>query len=195
MASETEVANLAAVRIGTQARITSLDDDRALARTLKAVWAIERRAVLRDGSYNFATAAAELAALGGTVDVPYPWAYLFALPADNLRLLEVRNLTVRRDYELQAGGIACNSAGPLYIRHIRDVPEMALWDATAAEAFAIRLAWRVGPKIAGSSFDQNAAWQDYRMAIAAAKRVDATENPPIALEDGEWIEARMGWGW
>lgn len=195
MASETDVANLAAVRIGTQARITSLDDDRAVARTLKAVWAIERRAVLRDGSYNFATTGTDLAALAGAVDVPYPWTYLFQLPADNLRLLEVQSLTARRDYEIQGGLIACNSAGPLYIRHIRDVPEMALWDAAAVEAFAIRLAWRCGPKIAGSSFDQNSCWQDYRLAIAGAKRVDAIENPPIEAEDGSWIEARFGGGW
>jgi len=38
MASETEVAQLAAALIGTDVRITSIDDDKTLARTLKAVW-------------------------------------------------------------------------------------------------------------------------------------------------------------
>lgn len=192
MASETEVANLAAVRIGTAARITSLDDNATVARALKAVWDTERRAVLRDGSYNFATASRDLAARAASYAVPYPWTYAFPLPADALRLLEVQNLASRMDYQLEQGDILCDSAGPLYVRVVADMPEMGLWDAAAVEAFAIRLAWRIGPKIAGSAFDMQGCWQDYRMAIGRAKTVDAIENPPIAQEDGEWIEARLG---
>lgn len=194
MASETEIANLAAVRIGTPARITSLDDDRTLARTLKAVWAIERRATLRDGAWNFATNSTDLAADGSGDLVVYPWAYAFPLPAEQLRLLQVLNVASRHDYQLEGRAILCNSAGPLYIRQVIDVPEMSRWDAEAAEAFAIRLAWKCGRKIAGSAFDSQACWQEYRDAISKAKRDDALENPPIAADEGSWLEARQtGW--
>lgn len=195
MADQSKVANLAAVRIGTQSRITSLDDNTTIARTLKAVWDIERQAVLRDGSYNFATASTDLGALGPSFGVPYPWDYAFQMPADALRLLEVQNLASRDDYQREGSVILCNSAGPLYIRYIKDVPEVASWDAAAVEAFALRLAWRCGRKIAGSAFDLDTCWAEYRQAIGRAKAVDALENPPIAVDDGSWIAARLGGGW
>lgn len=192
MATETEVANLAAVRIGTASRITSLDDDKTVARTLKAVWAIERRAVLRDGSWNFNTARAQLPAQVLAGGVPYPWSYSFAMPADALRLREVLNLASRDDYAYEGGAVLCDSAGPLNIIYQRDVPELGLWDASAAEAFALRLAWKCGKKIAGSAFDERGCWSEYREAIGRAKYVDALENPPIPFDDGDWIAARMG---
>ena len=89
MGSIVEVANLAAVRMGTAGRIMSLDDDRTVARTLKAVWDIERRATIRDGSWNFAARRAALASVVDPAAVIYPWTYGFQIPAECLRLLEV----------------------------------------------------------------------------------------------------------
>ena len=192
MASEVEVANLAAVRIGTASRITSLDDDRTVARTFKAVFAIERRAAIRDGSWNFAARRADLAAEVIAEGVPYPWAYSFPLPAESLRLIEVLNLTSRDDYQLEGSSILCNSEGPLYVRYLVDVPNMAAWDASAVEAFALRLAWKCGRKVAGENFDSRACWEEYLQAIGRAKTVDALENPSIAPDDGSWIDARHG---
>ncbi|MFX8473978.1 hypothetical protein ABTL69_19475, partial [Acinetobacter baumannii] len=69
--------------------------------------------------------------------------------------------------------------GPLYVRGVRDVPEMGQWSDDAAEAFGLRLAWKCGPKIAGSAFDKQAAGQAYRAAPGEAGHVDAIENPPM----------------
>lgn len=194
MASETEVANLAAARIGTEGRVLSLDDDRFLARTLKEVWAIERKAALRDGSWNFAMRRAALAAEVLSEGVPYPFESSFPLPADSLRLIEVLNLSSRSDYQLEGRSILCNSTGPLYIRYLCDVAEIANWDDLAAEAFACRLAWKCGNRIAGSAYDQVTGWKEYQASLAAAQGVDAMENPPIEQEAGGWIEARLGGG-
>lgn len=193
MASETEVANLAAVRIGTASRITSLNDDRVVARTLKAVWAAERQATIRDGSWNFAAARDALAVKLTGAQVLYPWTYGYELPAQCLRLIEVLD-TARDAYALEGRLILCNADAPLYVRYAIDVPEMAQWDAEAAAAFALRLAWRCGRKIAGSAFDRDACWEEYRVAIAGAKSTDAAENPPISTEneDDSWISARYG---
>lgn len=196
MASETEIANLAAARIGTASRITSLDDNRTLARTLKAVWAIERQATLRDGSWNFSSKREALAALAAPGEVIYPWAYAYRMPAESLRLREVLDLAPGERYELAADGrILIDRAGPLYVRFSIDVPEMAKWDASAAEAFALRLAWRIGRKIAGSMFDQQACWAEYRDALGRAGFVDASENPGVEQAESGWIEARMGGAW
>lgn len=193
MATEAQVANLAAIRIGTEARITSLSDDSVLARALKAVWDIERRATLRTGSFNFAVTRANLASIAA--DAPIFYGYAFQLPALTLRLLEVLGPTglATGDYQLEGKQILADGAGPLAVRVIVDVVEPALWDDAFAEAFACRLAWKVGRKIAGSSYDEDRGEREYNEAIAAAKRVDAIENPPIEQDEGAWIEARLGY--
>jgi len=194
MASEVEIANLAAVRIGTASRITSLDDDRTVARALKAVWAAERQAAIRDGSWNFAAVRDALPALAAGAGVIWPYSMAYRLPGTCLRLIEVLGVA-RADYQLEADKtIVCDAPAPLYVRYSIDVPEMAKWDAEAGAAFALRLAWRIGHKIAGSAFDAQACWAEYRAAIAGARSTDAMENPPISTEteDDSWILARQG---
>jgi hypothetical protein len=192
MASETDIANLAAVKIGSETRITSLDDNRPLARTLSAVWDIERRATLRDGSFNFSARRGALAQIDiADKTTIYPYSAAFELPTDALRLIEVLNPEVRDSYQLEGRQILADTTGPLYARWIIDVEEPASWDDAFAEAFACRLAWRCGKKVIGGNFDSNGAWQEYQAAIGAAKGVDAKENPPIEQEESDWVLARF----
>lgn len=195
MASYTEIANLAATEIGTEARITDPNEDKVLARAVKAVWDSQRQAAIREGSWNFAAKRAELAALAGSAlegVVSYPYAYAFQLPSDSLRLVEVLNDEVRRDYQIEGDRILCDHGGPVFIRYLRDVTEPGEFDAAFADALAKRIAWTIGHKIAGSTFDSAAAERKYWAAIGPAKRVDAQENPPIEQEESSWIEARWG---
>lgn len=196
MASETEVANMAAIKMGASAVILSLDDDRKVARTLKAVWAAQRRATIREGSFNFAARRGTLAKLSTVPETErYPYEAAFELPADTLRLIEVLNSEARDKYQLEGRRVLCNSAGPLYARWSIDVPEPANWDDAFAEAFACRLAWKCGKEVSGGDFDERAAWAEYKDALSGTKRVDARENPPIDQEESSWILARYGvWG-
>lgn len=203
MADTIEVARAAATRMGTAARLTSLNDNSTLARTLKGVWEIERRAVLRDGAWNFATVTRSLPAVdpaqldGG--QLPAIWAYAFRLPGEYLRLLGVLDEVARFDFDKASDGqlgdvIFCNVPGPLDVRLVVDRP-IERWDAAAADAFALRLAWRCGRKIAGSGFDLDTCWMEYRQAIAAAKTNDAREGPPIEQDESDWILARQTGRW
>lgn len=195
MSSLIEIAKIASTRMGTDATITSLDDNRNLARTLKDVWEAERRATLRESSFNFATRRAALAQItSDEAGVIFPFTAAFNLPTDCLRLYEVLDPVARTSYQNESGRILCNTGGPLYIRYIWDVTELALWDDAGALAFGLRLAWRCGRKIAGSSFDLDQCWQEYREAIGAAKSVDAKENPPIEEEESDWVLARLRYG-
>lgn len=193
MADATTIANLASALTGSETRITSLDDERHMARTIKAVWAIERRATLRDGLWNFAVKRFELAAQVLAGGVPFPWQSSFPMPAESLRLIEVLNSECRDAYQLEGGAILTDSAGPLYVRCICDIEEPALWDDAFAEAFACRIAVKIGPRIAGSAYNEQAGWGQYQRAIASAKGVDAMENPPLEQEDSSWISARWGY--
>lgn len=193
MSNYVTVANLAAIKMGTQARVAAPGDDTVLARKLAAVWDIERKAVLREGSFNFSMQRAELAA---QVDaVPYPWEFCYPLPTGWLRFIEVLNPGVdATGYQLEAGKILCNVPAPLYVRYVEDVKTEALWDEAFAEAFACRLAWKCGKSITGTTYDEQGGLQEYRLALAAANRVDAMENPRIESDEVGWVMARFGVG-
>lgn len=196
MASATEIANNAAVLIGTQARILSLDDDRMLARTLRTVWDAQRQATLRDGAWNFGSRRAQLAA-ASSPGVIYPYTYAYPMPAESLKLIEVLGMS-RSCYQYEGSSILCDQSGPLNVRYAIDVPELAKWDALAAEAFACRLAWKCGRRIAGSAYSVDRGEAEYQAAIAKAKAHDALENPPIEPEESSWNLARLasgGGGW
>ena len=71
--------------------------------------------------------------------------------------------------------------------------EPALWDDLFVDAFAKRLAFTIGPRIAGESYGKDAGWKIYQDALNQAKRVDARENPNIAWEPTGWELARQGY--
>jgi hypothetical protein len=188
MSSWVEVANMIGAHIGTETRITSPDDDRTLARSIRAVWDLQRRAALRDGAWNFAVARHQLPAL--TSEPPFGFAYQYRLPAACLRVLEIADNAAYKNYQCEGGLLLCDVEGPLPVRVLVDVEEPGKWDAGFTEAFALRVAWAIGRKIAGSAFDKDKVWADYRRATEAAKRVDALENPPIEREESDWVMAR-----
>lgn len=188
MANYVQIANLAAALIGTQSHITDPDDNRALARAVKSVWDGQRQATLRDGDWNFASERHQVPALADPA--PYPYAFQYNLPEGALRLAEVLSPAARAAYRFEGRRILTNHAPPLHIRCIHDVPQPDLWDAEFADAFAKRIAWTIGRRIAGSAYDETAGERTYRAAVAAAKSVDARENPPLEQEECGWIEAR-----
>lgn len=193
MSSIVEVYNLAAERMGSSTVIASPDDDRHVARTIRKVFDITRRASIRDGAWNFATRRAELAAEYDPDRVIFPWAYGFPMPANYLRFLEV--LDCRKDeYAYEDGVVLSNSAGPLRIKYLVDVDEPANWDEGFAESFALKLAVRCGRGIGGSAFDLEQCKDDYKASLSAAKRVDARENPGPAQAESDWVLARFRGG-
>lgn len=193
MSSIVEVYNLAAERMGSVTRVSSPDDDRHVARTIKAIFDITRRASIRDGAWNFATRRAELAAEYDPDRVIYPWAYGFPMPAGYLRFLEVLDCR-KDDYAYEDGTVMSNSAGPLRIKYLVDVPEPANWDEGFAESLALKIAMRCGRTIGGSAFDLDQCTADYRASLSAAKRVDARENPGPGQDESDWVLARFRGG-
>ena len=192
MADYVTIANMAASLIGEDDQISTPNDDTHIGRTIRAVWDLCRRAAIRDHSWNCFMARAELAS-EVLASVPYPWAASFPLPPDNVRLIEVLNLS-GNNYQLEGNAILCDSIGPVYVRYLRDIPETAAWDDLFAVAFARRIAVQIGTRIAGSSYSRKEGWQLYQDALDQAKRVDARENPPIQNDMTDWEMARFGGG-
>ncbi|RIV87501.1 hypothetical protein [Aurantiacibacter zhengii] len=190
MSSKVQVMNMAGAAIGSTTRITDPNDNRTLARNINAVWDLSRRAAIREGAWNFAVRRASPGALAAPPKHGYE--YKYELPAECLRLLEIHDLVAYRDYQVEGREILCNVSGPLNIRFLADIAEPAEWDEAFAHAFALRIAWNIGTRIAGSSFDKQKVWQDYRDALGAAQTVDALESPHQIQEreESSWLEAR-----
>lgn len=188
MSSYVAIANRAAIAVGTSARLTAPDDDTVLGRAVAAVWDLERRAALRDGSWNFATKRERLPQLE---TVPkHGYEAEFKLPTDCLKLVEVTG-SQRLRYRAEGGKILADTVGPVDIIYLRDVTEAAQFDPAFAEAFALRIACSIGRRIAGSAFDKESTWRDYQVALSAAQGSDALENPPIEQEESDWVLARF----
>jgi hypothetical protein len=196
VANYVQIANLTGALIGTESHITDPNDDRTLARTIKSVWDIERKATIRDGEWNFACSRAALPALANVN--AYPYAYAFKRPDGCLRILEVLNASSRESYNLEGQNILASCTPPLMVRFLVDVENASLWDDAFAEAFAARLAWAIGERIAGSAYNVGNGWDFYQKMLSKAKGTDARENPPMVQEESGWITARFGYsslGW
>lgn len=188
MSSYVEIANRAAVAVGTSARLTTPGDDTVLGRAVAAVWDLERKAALRDGGWNFAIAREELPQLAEKPKHGYD--AQFELPSDCLKLIEIYG-GQRLRYQLEGRHILADTSGPLQIRYLRDIDEPAEFDASFAEAFALRIAMAIGNKIAGSAFDKGAVFNQYRDALGSARSADAGENPPVVHEESDWVLERF----
>lgn len=187
MSSYVAIANLAAITIGTAARLTTPADNTVLGRAVASVWDIERQAALRDGAWNFAMKRAALPALA---EPPvHQFTTRFQLPADCIRLIEIYDLH-RDEWQVEGRAINADMTGPLKIRYLADITEPSEFDPLFAKAFALRIACAIGNRIAGSAFKEELNREKYMMALAEARRVDAMENPPIEQVDGSWIESR-----
>lgn len=190
MSDYVTVANSALSLIGEDDQIRDPSQDSHAARTVRAAWDIVRQAVLRDHPWNFAMLRAELAAKADP-GVIYPWQSFFPLPDGCLRLIEVLDPACARDtFSNENGGILADTAGPLYIRYLGDVPEVGHWDALFVAAFAARLAFQIADRITADRGRKADAWNAYQAALQKAVGVDAKENPPVVPEESDWVTAR-----
>lgn len=189
------VANLALSKLGEDDQIRDPDDTGKPASSIRAVWDLMRRVVLRAHPWNFAMRRAELVPRTGASLVSDPvigWEYAFPLPSDFLRLVELLEPRLAKDtYQVEGHEILANTLGPLRIRYVRDVPDMSRWDALAIEAFASRLAFQIADRITGDEARKRTAWSNYKDALKDAKGVDAKENPPVEGVESAWVEARL----
>lgn len=189
MANFVTIANLAASALGEDDQLSADTDNTHLSRSVKAVWDVERRAALRDHSWNFAMRRQALPASATQDATPFGFAY--RLPAESLRLIEVLGYS-RGDYQLEGPFILSDAAAPLRIRFIADVTEPAEWDDMFAKAFAMRVAWQIADRITGDTGRAQLAERKYRDALSEAKRVDARENPQVPSVPTGWELARGG---
>lgn len=199
MTDYVSVANLALQKMGAEDTIVARDQDSHAARTIAAVWDDVRKAAIRGGKKaprwncfeGYAEPPARVASL--TNPIPFGWQSAHPLPDGALRLSEIVYPCAAAEgrWKLANGEILLKDGGPLKAWFLFDRAEPALWDALFVETFAALLAYQCADRITGDRGRKQDCWAEYEANLAAAAKVDATENPPIEPVEDDWIMARF----
>lgn len=185
MPSVVDICNKALDKLG-HGPITSLEDGTKAANLCNRNWSMIRNEVLRDHPWNFAVVRTTLSSL---TEIPsWGFAHQFQMPADSLRLLEVRDLSTA-DYQVEGRRILAND-DVLYVRYIAKITDPNEYDVHFVNAVSVRLAFELCEAITQSSTKKNELYQEYQQAKSDAKRADGQENPPQQIEEDEWISVR-----
>ena len=185
MSSIIDVCNKALDKLG-QNPIISLTDGNKAANLCSRNWPLVRDQVLREHPWNFAMKRDILAP---STDAP-AWGFenQFPLPADWLRLVEIRDLSTG-EYQVESNTILANSDA-LYVRYIFRQEDPNKYDALFVDAVASCLAVELAEPLTQSTQKKQLAMQMYVESLVAAKRIDGQENPPVEYEEDDWIKVR-----
>lgn len=193
MTSRVEIANLALQKLGAK-RITSLTQDHTNAIEMNTCFDLVRDAELRRYPWSFAIRRASIAA---DADGPVWGDHLrYTLPNDYLALIRDDEGGQAVDWKIEAGAegtgtfILSADASPLEIRYVARVEDPNAYDTLFIESLACKLAMQCCKKITGSNAAAADAKDEYKDAIAEAKRIAAIEKEAQAAPEDDWINAR-----
>lgn len=190
MASRTEIANLALGHFG-QYRITDIDERSPTAEAVRDCWTICRDSILRAHHWNFATTPAVLTKL--STPPAFGWTAQWQLPSDFLKMVTVNGVySGTRDTEFTVRGtVLLNNDSKAEIEYIRIVPECELWDPNFVEAFALKLAETVAPRLSLSGTQAESLARRTENAGLLASHSDAVDSRPHVrrAEDGSRYQA------
>tara|TARA_Y100000996_G_scaffold323498_2_gene259550 strand:- start:2317 stop:2874 length:558 start_codon:yes stop_codon:yes gene_type:complete len=184
MASVTEIANMALLRVGAEP-ILSLTEDNGRARACNIAWPFARQHVLRSHSWNCATVRATLSPL---TDAPtWEFATAYTVPPDSLHVMEVDTTT---DWRVENGKILTDATGALNIRYIKDETETGLYDASLSMVMALRLAVEIAEKLTNNAVKREFLLQEYLQAVNDAMVDDGEEQSPADMQEDSWVSVR-----
>ena len=195
MASEVDICNRALQKLGAS-RITSRLDNTKEARACNFAFDIVRDAELRTHNWNFAVKRAILAE--DTSTPVFGYGHQFQLPADWLRNYMTNDNSTPRTigdtkpaWKTEGRKILTDDGGSFNLKYIAVVKDTTQFDALFVESFASKMAYELAEELTQSNTKKAAALQDYKMAIAEAKRTDAIEDPSDEMPEDTWITARL----
>ena len=195
-ASQTRIVNRALALLGSAQRVSSITEPSGAAVTALALFDDARDATLAEHPWNFAIRRSSLAA---NVTAPaFGYAYSFALPGDCLRWLPwaAQSDDFRR-CEQEGGALLADTPGPLNIRYIARIEDVALWSAGFTEAVAWKLAAEMAEPITADAGVGNKMLQGWDTALRKAKRSDAMATGDRARDlsaTSNWIGTRYSGG-
>lgn len=185
MTSQVDIVNRALDKLGAKT-VVALTENSENARTMNRSYSIVLNGMLRTHTWNCAKTRLVLAPLAQAP--PFDYDYQFQLPADCLRPLFPSDVT---DWRVEKGGVLLTNDGNVlnlvYISKLDDPNDM---DACFIEAFAAKLAMENAEKITQSATKRKLAQDEYKMAMADARKANAFETIPQIQDYSSWVSAR-----
>jgi hypothetical protein len=182
--TQVSICNLALIRCGA-ARISSISQDTKTAVALNAIWDMSRDIVMAAHPWNFAIKRDTLAPTATTPE--YGYDYEYDLPSDCLRLLREEDSDV--EYVVEDSKILSDES-ELIVSYIYRNENENSWSPGFANALAWYLVVQIGFTLTQQTKLVESAEKAYKLALAEARYVDASEGTPEPFETIDWVRSR-----
>ena len=186
--SKVAIANGALQRLGAK-RIESLTQDHPNARSMNAAFDRVVRAEIRRYGWSFAIKRESVAADAN--DPTWGDWNRYSLPNDSLRLLRDNESGLNVDWRVEGQYILSKDAAPLQFRYLAHIEDPNFYDSLFIEAVECKLALVTCEEITGSTSKKESVKDDYKDAIAEAKKNGAMEKEAQDFPEDDWLLARL----
>ena len=189
MTDVVEIYNLGLIQAGEDSLINPDDRGSEGARIVRAIYPLQRDAVLRAHPWNFAMRYASLSGEAATGN--WRFAYQYPLPSDPycLRVWDIEPERTR--WRVAGRHLVTDAASPLGVEMIVRVEDSALFDPLFTAALAIRMASVAARRLARSKTERRRLWDIYLQILQDAKAADGQEQSADQPEDGDFIGSRI----
>lgn len=199
MASKVDIVNMALSVLGSKQTIQDIESDQSTeARTADLHYENALKTALAFSNWSFATTWATSALLSS--DPPGDWAYMYAAPANLVRMIEIIDSLDSRlnkpskftkaNYQGQLVFLTDTKSPTWRYVFLNDTP--ATYSPEFVDALAAQLAYRLAMPLTRKLDLQVRAQEQYRNLISAAAAADANEQTLNEEPDytAVWHEAR-----
>ena len=181
---KTGIANLALGNLG-EASIQSLSDNNARARACSSRIDDVITTILRMHVWNCALERKLLTNIGEPI---FGWNYIYQLPADYIRVVEVEPVS---KYMVEKRNILSNekTLQLLYVAIPTDINNL---DPLLAEAVAMKLAWEIAETLTSKAGLKQEMMQKYIIALQEARSANSKDKTPERRERTTYYDAKKG---
>lgn len=179
--------------------LASLSEECTARRALDAVWdGGFINSILADGQWRFATRSGEMEP-DVSVDVLFGYENAYEIPSDHVRTIAVcqdeRFEIPLLSYQVEAGFWYAD-LNPIFISYVSNDQDfggdLSKWPAAFQRMAELDLAYRVHPRLTGSTADRAAIAKDLKRARLEAKSFEAMESPTRFSPPGRFVLSRLG---
>lgn len=182
--AEVDIVNRALIKIGSKT-IMSLGDDVKSARAASKIYPMVRDRCLVAFPWNFAMKRAQRT---NTTAVPvYGYRYLYAFPADALRIWDIEGGEV---FKVEGRSILTDAPPPINFRYIAQIADTSFFPPQFSDYLAAQLASELSYYLAVSAELSQKALADAESQRPPSYLVDAQEGTPEPFPDGSWLASR-----
>lgn len=188
VASEVEIMNSALIKLGAE-RIISPTDENNRARLMNEQYPKVRDELLRSHPWKFAIRRTPLTAIDPKPANYGDYAYVFNLPSDFMRLIELVNCNINEVFDIEDRYLLGNYA-PITIRYISRITNVAKYDDNFCEVLAWCLAADVAYALTGDKVKSDGAKVMADRALAQARSFNAQQGSVKRFVSDNWKNAR-----